>query len=117
MTEKRVMKLNEFENAIYYRASCSCGEPKCDLTIELEKDEGLPDMIFLNMYKNLYWSSYWQSDNFFKNAWIRIKGAFKMLFTGYVKVEESFIFQGDKQIDAFLNALKEGRDYLNNTPG
>jgi len=115
MTEKRVMKLNEFEGAIYYRASCSCGEPKCDLTIELEKEKDV-DMICLNIYKNLYWSSHWQSDNFFKNMWIRIKGALKMLFVGYVKVEESFIFQGDEQINAFLDALKEGRDYLNNTP-
>jgi hypothetical protein len=115
MTEKRVMKLNEFEDAIYYRASCSCGEPKCDLTIELEKGKDV-DMIFLNMYKTLYWSSHWQSDNFFETMWIRIKGALKMLFIGYVRVEESFIFQGDDQIDAFLDALKEGRDYLNNTP-
>lgn len=73
-------------------------------------------MIFLNMYKNVYWSSYWKSDNFFRNIWIRIQASLKVLFTGYIKMEESFIFQGDEQIDAFLNALKEGRDYLDNTP-
>jgi hypothetical protein len=115
MTTKRIMKLHEFNEAVYYRASCSCGESKCDLSIELEREKG-SDMIFLNMYKNVYWSSYWKSDNFFKNIWIRIQASLKVLFTGYIKMEESFIFQGDEQIDAFLNALKEGRDYLDNTP-
>ena len=113
MTEKRIMELHKFGDAIYYRAACSCGDDKCDLTLELEKDKKC-GMIFLNMYKNLYWSSHWQSDNFFKNMWIRVKAALKMLFIGYVKIEESFIFKGDEQIDAFLNALKEGREYLNN---
>lgn len=107
------MELHKFGDAIYYRAACSCGDDKCDLTLELEKDKKC-GMIFLNMYKNLYWSSHWQSDNFFKNMWIRVKAALKMLFIGYVKIEESFIFKGDEQIDAFLNALKEGREYLNN---
>jgi len=115
MTEKRIMKLHEFEDVIYYRAACSCGDARCDLTLELEKDKKC-GMVFLNMDKNLYWSSHWQSDNFFKNRWLRIKAAFKMLFTGYVEIEESFIFRGDEQIDAFIDALKEGRDYLNNTP-
>ena len=105
------MKVHEFDDAIYYRVSCSCGDQDCDLTLELERDKDC-DMISLNMYKKLYWSSHWQSDNFFKNMWIRIKGALKMLFVGYVKVEESFIFEGDEQINAFLDALKEGRDYL-----
>lgn len=112
MTEKRIMKLYEFGDSVYYRAACSCGDSKCDLTLELEKEKDI-DMIFLNMYKNLYWSSHWKSDNFFKNKWIRIKAAFRMLFTGYIKIEETFMFKGDEQIDAFLDTLKEGREYLN----
>ena len=112
MTKKTKPAGAEMSVNLYYRAACSCGDEGCDLTLELEKDKEC-SMIFLNMYKNLYWSSHWKSDNFFKNKWIRIKAALKMLFTGYVKIEESFIFKGDEQIDAFLNALKEGREYLN----
>jgi len=114
--KKRVMKLNEFENSVWYRAACSCGDERCDLTLELEKDEEISSMIFLNMYKNLYWSSHWKSDNKLFNLWLRIKVAAKVLFTGYIKIEESFIFKGEEQIDDFMDALKEGRDYLNNTP-
>ena len=111
MTTNRIMKVHEFEKAIYYRASCSCGEPDCDLTLELERDDDCK-MIFLNMYKNLCWSAHWRSDNFFQILWRKIKMACRILFTGYTKVEECFIFCGDEQIDDFLNALKEGRNYL-----
>jgi len=114
MTSNRIMKIHEFEDSVYYRASCSCGEPDCDLTLELEKDKDC-DMIFLNMYKKLRWSAHWRSDNFFKTLWYKIKMMFKILFLGYTEIEECFIFCGDEQIDGFLDALKEGRDYLTGT--
>lgn len=107
------MKLHEFEDSVFYRAACCCGNEKCDLTLELERDEDIDNMIFLNMYKNLYWSSHWGSNNCLFNFWLRIKAALRVLFTGYIKVEESFIFKGEEQINDFLDALKKGLDYLN----
>jgi len=115
MTTNKVMKIHEFEDAVYYRASCDCGASHCDLTIELERDKEV-DMIFMNMYKDVHWCSYWQADGFFKETWVKIKAALRILFNGHIKVEESFIFKGDDHIDAFLNAIKEGRDYLKNNP-
>jgi hypothetical protein len=111
MTTKKVMKIHEFEDAIYYRAACNCGDTKCDMTIELEIDKDI-QMITMTLYKDVYWSSFWKSDNFFFNIWERIKCALRVLFNGYIEMEEAFIFQGDGQIDAFLSAIEEGRDYL-----
>ena len=111
MTTKNVMKIHEFEDTVYYRAACNCGSSKCDLTIELEADKDL-QMIYMNMYKDVYWSAYWKSDNFLGGIWVRIKAALRVLFNGYIEVEESFILQGDEQIDAFMDAIQEGREHL-----
>ena len=107
----KIMKLDEYENSIYYRAACSCTDSRCDLSLDLELDKEL-DMIFLNMYEDLYYASYWKSDNWFIDKWYRIKGAVKLLFTGRIKVEDSFIFQGEEQINDFVNAIKQGMEQL-----
>jgi len=112
MISNKVMKTNEYDNAVWYRVACDCGDPRCDLTLEFEHDDRFGDMVFMNMYKNLYWSSYWQSNNPFKNIWLRIKGAFKILFTGYVKIEESFVFKGAEHLDSLVLAIKEGQDKI-----
>ena len=51
----KIMKLDEYEDAIFYRAACACTDSRCDLNLELELDEEL-DMIFLNMYEDLYYA-------------------------------------------------------------
>lgn len=108
---KNVMQLHEFEGSVWYRLVCQCGSPRCDLTIELENDRDVSS-VYLNFYKHLAWSSYWGDDNkWYKNFWLRIKCSLRVLFTGYVKVEESFLMQ-EEQIDGFIQALKEGREKL-----
>ena len=112
MPDNRIMKTHEFDDSILYRASCDCGSPECDLTLELEKDKDF-DMIFLNIYKKLIWSAYWKdNDKWYKNLWLRLKYAIKILFTGYIEVEESFVLQGTEQIESFTNALNEGIEKL-----
>ena len=105
------MKTNEFVDSIYYRAACDCGSDEHDVTIELERDEDIPSMIFLNFYKNIAWSSHWGELNWFSQIWKRIKCSLKMLFTGYVVLEESFILSEDN-IKPFIEALIEGEEYL-----
>lgn len=118
MTSYRTMKTNEFKDAIFYRVACDCGSDEHDLHFEFENDPEIPQMIFLNFYKKLLWSSYWgDNDKWYKNFWLRIKGATKMIFTGYVEVEESFILRGEKHIDSFIEALEEGKQYIKDAKG
>jgi len=35
-----------------------------------------------------------------------------MLFKGYVEIEESFLLRGEEHIDSFIEALKEGKEYV-----
>ena len=109
------MKTEEFDDAIYYRLPCASGSDDHDVTLEFEHDKKIPDMIFLNMYKDLAWSSYWgYNDNFFTRLLNRIKTAIRILFVGYIEVEESFILQGEDHIDSFIEALKEGKRLMKN---
>ena len=113
MISQKVMKTHEFNDSIYYRAACSCGSDEHDVTIEFEKDEGIPSMIFLNFHKKIAWCSHWGDNlNIFERAWKRIKCSFLMLFTGYVELEESFILQEEENIDGFIEALIEGKESI-----
>ena len=107
----KIMKLDEYENAIFYRAACSCTDSRCDLSLELEMDEEI-NMIFLNIYEDLYYASYWETDNWFIDKWYRIKGALQLLFTGRIKIGDTFIFRGVDQINDFLIALEKGIEQL-----
>ena len=105
------MKIDEFKDSITYRASCDCTSQDCDMTLDLEVDRKCK-MILLSIYKDLHWSSSWgANDNWFLDKWIRIKTSIKMLFTGHVEVQESFIMR-DTQIDDFVKALKDGKEKL-----
>ncbi len=110
MISKNVMKTDEFEDSIYYRAACNCGSDDHDITIEFEI---VYSMLFLNFYKNIAWCSHWGDLNWFERIWKRIKCSLRMLFTGYVELEESFIIQGEENINYFIEALEEGKKYLN----
>jgi hypothetical protein len=109
---KRVMEIEKFKDSIYYRVSCDCGQPDCDLQVELERDEDFPSMIFLNIYKNLLFSAHWHNDGWFKIQWAKIKAIFRIIFFGYIEVNEGFILKGEEHIECFIQALQQGRNYL-----
>lgn len=106
-----VMKTHQFDDLILYQVGCSCGDKNCNMVLELEVDHGT---MFLNLYKNLSISVYWDDKNFFQRFWRRIKYAAMIFFTGYIKLEESHVFQGEDQINNFIAALQEGKDLLTN---
>ena len=113
MISYRAMKVDEWEDAVFYQVSCDCGDGGHDLHIEFERDPKLPDMIFLNFYKKLMWSAHWRDkDNGFRNIWHRFVGALGMLFKGYIEIEETLVLQGEEHIDSFIGALQEGKQYV-----
>lgn len=103
----RMMKTEEFEDSIYYRAACDCGSKDHDILIEIELDKKIPDVVFLNFYKDVCWCSNWGNLNFFQRWIKKIKAVFRMIFTGYIELEESFIFRGEEHIKEFIEGLNE----------
>lgn len=114
MISNKIMKVYENENAIMYRAMCDCSSVDCDLVLDIEHDSEL-NMIFINFYKNLSWSSYKHPHNSIMNLLYRIKYACKILFTGSIKVECEFLMKGDSVKD-FIIALEEAKTKLEKSP-
>jgi hypothetical protein len=107
------MKTDEFKDAIYYKADCDCGSDNHIATIEIEYDKDFGD-ISLNFYKQVCWSSHWGNYNWFERIWKQIKASIKILFTGWIELEESFLIRGGDQLDAFIEALEEGKNKFKN---
>jgi len=77
----------------------------------MEVDEEY-DMVILSIYKDLLWNSYYK-DNWFKDKWRKIKTCFRLVFIGYIKVDEVFIMRGH-QIDDFIDAMINAKQKLDN---
>jgi len=106
-----VMELNDYGDMVFYRVACACGSNDCDCDISLEYDKNIKtiSMIF---YKNLYWNDNY-SHKMFITRWLsRLKVSLKILFTGYIKVNEEFLIQSEKHIDDFITALQEGKEKI-----
>jgi hypothetical protein len=107
MITNNVMKIDEFPDAVYYRTACSCGDPECDMTLELEYDEEFND-VSLHVYKTLSWNVYWGNGNWFSRFRKRLTGAAKMLCTGRIEVSGDLLIQNKEHLKSFIDALQEG---------
>jgi len=105
---KGIMVEQEYDDFVMYRTMCDCGENDHDVSISFGYDESI-NMIELYFYKELYYSSHWGSSRWYGKLWKKIKGATKLLFTGYIEVEESFLIRDLDQIDNIITAFIEGR--------
>ena len=108
----RVMKMQEFggdQPCVYYKLDCSCGDDSHIITFSLDRDM---NDISLTMNQNIAWSSYYGRDNWFGRIWQRIVNAFKVLFFGYLEGEATLSLNGEEHVQAFINALEEGKSYV-----
>ena len=113
---KGVMFMDKFgDESIWYRISCDCGSKDCDTYMEFEFDKRL-NMLFLNFHKDVIVAEpYDDTENIIdkmERYWKRFCKSMRLLFTGYLKMEESFNLQDEEHINNFIDALHEGRDYI-----
>ena len=125
-TSYRIMRTEEFDDAIFYRAGCDCGNQDHDIVLELERDEDMPDTILLNIYTDMEWCSYFIGEyapdfddklmrvwNILKRLWYKLKAVYRILIKDHIKVEHTFIFRGELQIRSFIKALEDGIEKIN----
>ena len=124
-TKNNIAVNMKFDDSIYFKAMCDCGENSHIHTLELSKDgDDNFKEISLALYANVsydYWNEKfdsmepWYNQIYMKifDYWRRIKKAIVLIFTGYIKAEEYFMFQSEEQIRDYINALEEGIVYLN----
>lgn len=111
MISNKVMKIDECPGGVFYKADCTCCSNKCITSIDLEYDKDFGD-INMNFYKDIAWCSSWGNLNWFQRAWKRITACTRILFTGFIELEESFQITGVDHIDSFIEALNEGKEKL-----
>lgn len=123
MSEKiadHIMRLARWEGSnktgasVLYRSACECMAPEHDLWIDLNFDKELNMLTMSFNYELSVNESYNEGLlGHIKIAFKRILKAVRLLFTGRIVCNEEFIFHGDDHIDAFIQALDEGRQYIN----
>lgn len=109
--KKGIMKVSETDISVTYRVMCDAETKECDTTIDFEYDKDI-DTIFVNFYKDLCWSPHINYGNFFVRGYRRIKCALRVLFVGYIRVNESLIMKDIEHIDNFVELLQEGKEEI-----
>ena len=110
---KGVMKKFEDDIDILYECACSCGDKDHNVDIEFTYDKEFY-MVEMNFYKDVMWCASWEP-TWYKNLWKRITGSLKMLLTGRIVLEESFLIEDLENMDNIITALIEGRRKLANS--
>lgn len=96
-----------------YRTSCHCFSPDDVMTVSVEVEDGVVDLI-LN-YKTKELTSSWSTNvvvRVFETFINRVKLACKVLFTGYVETEGGFMFRGTEHIDEFVKCLQKAKNMI-----
>ena len=113
---KKFVSLNDkYPYMIGYRVDCACGDHEHSSHIDIEYDQELND-IQLVFYKTVHYEYWNENDGFFywfKNIWVRIKKATKLIFTGDIEMSESFMLIGEDHINNFIEAMQEGLEHCN----
>lgn len=139
---KLVMLTDDFEDSLMYRCACSCSDGRHDIHVDVEYDKELnmvflnfyKDVGFFNKYRrDILWfdkllekfrdrnsklrecCSYFYENTvkyFFQNFGYRLRKSFRLLFVGYLEMNEDFVFQDGEHIDNLIKAIEEGRQLL-----
>lgn len=103
---KGVMVLEDSKKWVMYRVACDCGDSDHDLTLDIEYDDGF---VVVNIYGKVLWSAYFGGHGFFRRQWEKIKACFKIIFKGYIEMEEGLLLRNEEHINNVARALLEGR--------
>jgi len=125
-TSYRIMRTDEYPDAVFYRFACECGSKDHDIVLELERDDEIPDMIIMNIYTDMEWCSYYIGDtkpdydrpflriwNRLKRFWYKLKAVYRIVIKDHIEVEHSVIMRGEFQIRELIKALEEGIEKIN----
>ena len=129
--KRGVSLIHKFDTSLYYSVQCDCGDAECASIVEIEVDDKFK-LIELHFYKDVHFDFWRYSDHIYledgfksfikdlyynklingtKRFLYRWKKALILGFTGEIKLHSDFCLIDIDHINAFIEALQEGRDY------
>lgn len=90
---------------VMFKTTCDCNSDNHSLTVIVEKLGENDYRPLVSLYFKC--SRVDKDSNFFKNMWKRIKDSLQILFTGYLDIDEEFIFRDNDHLKDFRNTLEE----------
>lgn len=96
---------NKHGGGASYRIACDCHDPDHDAVIMFDLEDGIFEIHF---YKKLSWSTWWRSEHWYQRAWLRIKAATKILFTGWIELEDELVV-GVDSIPDIIKVFEEAK--------
>lgn len=123
-----------YPNSIWYKVDCECSSNECQLEIQFDNEYGDVTLYF---YKDVYFNKYMNYSlfpndgslkekiififenikNSFTTLFSRLKTAFKIIFTGHLKMSSDIIISGEEHINNLIEILKEGKKYVLDSKG
>lgn len=111
-------KIASFKTSNMYAAHCDCGSHEHIQTLDVTLPWDDSDTIGLDIYTKIYtpiWPTNYDDPwheklvSIIKNRWWRVKAAAHVLWFGWLEGEASFNMSGEERIDAYINAILEGK--------
>lgn len=97
-----------------WRTTCKCmGDD--NITFTVTTDDEYPEVclemwVDMSAHDNIWSEPVWSRP--FRSFWWRIKTALGLIFKGYVKTSGSFLFRGEKHIDALCETILTHKKYM-----
>jgi hypothetical protein len=101
--------VSDFEDTIIYKAHCSCLDDNDIHTLVLEIDPSFDDITMI-LYAKVAIDEYYNRSDIIlplRILW-RIKNAIKILFTGHLDLEASYLFTDEQAVHDYIKALEYG---------
>jgi len=112
MAKNRIAKTYEFddeyEQQLWYKcldSKCPCDECSHEISLTYIKNSNI---IEFEMFKKFYYEEYYSRYNWFERKWIRLKDGLKIIFGGFINLTSEFTFEGEEQINDYLEAIEGG---------
>jgi hypothetical protein len=112
MQEKSMQRSNveiqrDMEDFVMFKTTCECCLPNHAITVSIERSGDTDSMPMVTMYFTCACSDFDAEGSLLDKLWRRIQTAAKILWTGSVETQGSFIFRDREHVQDFAAPLQE----------
>jgi hypothetical protein len=112
--------LSEYDNAIFFKAQCGCASSDDEQHLCMSYNDDLQDVELLvsckvttEYFPSSYDDTLWESvGNWVSAQLFKVKQVYRLLTTGVLTAETSFLFESEAQIQDYITALQLGLEKL-----